>query len=139
MSDFRFIGRGVYSIPEAAALIGLSPSRIRRWTQGYEFYYRGRRKKSQPLIGHVEANRWDASSMSFLDLVEILYLEHFRHAGVSFTVPRLPHRPAGPRLRPRYPARETRPPAGSMSPFLFSTTVGPMSRLFGRCRPPRPW
>jgi hypothetical protein len=34
---FSLIGRGVYSLPEAARLTKIPPQRIRRWMKGYAF------------------------------------------------------------------------------------------------------
>jgi len=81
--ETSFIGRGIYSVPDAAQLIGLTANRVRRWTNGYEFTDRGRRRWSPPIIGHVERNAKAASSLSFLDLIEVLYCDFFLSQGVT--------------------------------------------------------
>jgi hypothetical protein len=74
MPKESFIGRGIYSIPDAAQLIGLNAARVRRWTTGYEWKYRGAVRWSPPIVGHVERNARAASSLSFRDLIEVLHL-----------------------------------------------------------------
>jgi uncharacterized protein (DUF433 family) len=71
-------GHGVYTIPEAARLTGLRPSRVREW-------FRKRRPPSRrrpvfvsdyaPLAGEV--------AISFLDLVDVYVAGQLREHGVS--------------------------------------------------------
>jgi len=43
------LGLGVYSVPEAARLTGVSSRRIRRWLQGYSYSSGGAARASRPL------------------------------------------------------------------------------------------
>lgn len=79
------LGRGVYSHREAARLAGLRPDRVARWVRGYSFKgRRGQESRSDPLF----AADWDNSpgrpiTLSFLDLVEMLFVKAFLNEGVS--------------------------------------------------------
>jgi len=78
------LGVGIYSVPEAARLTGVSSQRIRRWLQGYEFRSAGETRRSPavwtpdlPVIGGVLA-------LSFRDLMEIRFVDAFLERGVSW-------------------------------------------------------
>lgn len=78
------IGRGVYTIREASTLTGVPALRIRRWTQGYTFKYKGAHYYSGPVIG-TNVRRIDGSlAIDFFDLVEIRFLNAFRKSGVAW-------------------------------------------------------
>lgn len=72
------LARGFYTVPEAARYIEKgSPQRIRGWLNGY------RHNGIQPLIErdyHPIDNRQE---LSFLDLMEVRFVEYFRQHGVS--------------------------------------------------------
>ena len=67
---------------EAAALIGVSPSRIRRWLRGYRVARRG--KKYSPLW-HGQFKPIDKKlALGFRDLIEVKFVHAFLDAGVSW-------------------------------------------------------
>jgi uncharacterized protein (DUF433 family) len=86
---YHFIGVGVYSVPEAARLTGVSAARIRRWLKGYSF-------KSKDEI-HPMPPVWEAQlppidgelALGFLDLVEVRFVDAFLKRGVSWHTLRL--------------------------------------------------
>lgn len=81
-----FINIGIYSIPEAAHLTGLSESRIRRWLSGYSFKTSGARRTSPPVwSGQLPAIR-GRRVVSFRDLIEMKFVDSFLRAGVSWNV-----------------------------------------------------
>ena len=57
----RYLGMGVYEIPEAARLTGLSPARLRRWFGGH---------RSEPLWQPDLPRVGGRIGLSFLDLVQ---------------------------------------------------------------------
>ena len=59
------IGRGVYSIPEAAALAEIPPARIRMWFTG-----RGGKRSIQPLMVPEYERIAERIAISFFDLVD---------------------------------------------------------------------
>ena len=71
----------MYSAAEAARLVGLSATRVRRWLRGYEYDYDSERRRQKPVIrGHKEET---ASYGSFLDLVDLLFAKRFVDHGLS--------------------------------------------------------
>jgi hypothetical protein len=46
---------------------------------------------SPPIVGHVERGAQAASSLSFLDLIEVLHLDHFKKEGATLTMIRRLH------------------------------------------------
>ena len=83
MTDFQYIGYGVYSLAEAARLTGISRGRISRWTRGYTYRDRqGDPHYLPPVIGLPDAT--DDRVLRFVDLIEVRFLEAFRRRGVSW-------------------------------------------------------
>jgi uncharacterized protein (DUF433 family)/DNA-binding transcriptional MerR regulator len=73
----------IYEPAEIARLVGLTPSRVRRWLFGY--HYRvgidKRDKKQLPVIRRDSSNRYRYAS--FLDLIELLSVKSFLDKGLS--------------------------------------------------------
>lgn len=80
------LGKGIYSIPDAAAILDMPVSKVRRWVKKYwelEF-----------LKGVDEAYTWGESrekAFHFLTLIEIIAVDSFREIGVSFPKIKLAH------------------------------------------------
>ena len=83
MLEYEYIGRGVYSVAEAARLTGVPSSTIRRWTCGYT--YKGR--MIPPVFDGV--NEEGTPILRFADLMEVRVLDCFRKEGVSWPTMRL--------------------------------------------------
>jgi uncharacterized protein (DUF433 family) len=79
---FQIIGRGVYSFSEASRLSKVPAARIRRWTRGYVYTYRGEERFSPPPLG--VSRPADKPIVSFSDLLEVRFLNVFREHGVSW-------------------------------------------------------
>lgn len=80
------IGTGIYTPREVAAFAGISPSRLSRWIYGYTFETRGQARQSAPLVAR---ERGDGPSLTFLDLVEVLFVKSFLDQGVKMKTIRL--------------------------------------------------
>jgi hypothetical protein len=93
LGEYRWIGRGVYTIAEASRLTGISPGRIHRWLEGYSFRRRGELRESPPVLSRASHILPGSESMtlSFRDLIEIMCVSGFLKAGVRW-----------PRLRKAY-------------------------------------
>lgn len=81
---FQYIGKGVYSLAEAERLIKIPRQRISRWTRGYTYRYKGEAHHPPPLIacdGEPAADK--GPILSFLDLLEVRFLDAFLLHGVS--------------------------------------------------------
>jgi uncharacterized protein (DUF433 family) len=80
----NLIGVGIYSVPEAHRLTGVSTWCIRRWLAGYSYVYNGARRASPPVwtpdIPAVDGHR----AISFLDLIEVRFVDAFLKQGISW-------------------------------------------------------
>lgn len=94
----RLIGTGIYTVPEAARLSRVPAPRIRRWIRGYTFPTLGGPHRSDPIftadIEPIEATL----ALSFLDLQEVLFVDAFLRAGVSWKTIRMAHAAAEERI-----------------------------------------
>lgn len=85
MSESRdYLGRGIYSIPEAATLTSLPANQVRRWILGYGGIRADIPPKYAPLFAADYPRMGRSVSISFLDLVEVLFIRSFRKHGVSW-------------------------------------------------------
>ena len=76
-----YLARGLYSIPAAARLIGEKPGRLRRWAFGYERNGRW----YDPAINADLDELGGEQVLTFLDLVELLFIHGLRQSGQSFS------------------------------------------------------
>jgi uncharacterized protein (DUF433 family) len=74
------LARGLYSVPAAARLIGATPDQLKRWAFGYE--RRGTWHEAA-ITADLEELGGDRV-LTFLDLVELLFIHGLRSAGHSF-------------------------------------------------------
>lgn len=89
MSDNTLVGVGLYTLAEASRLTGVSARSIRRWLEGYH-YYHGRHEYHQNPVWHKQLPNFDGIvTLGFLDLMEIRFINAFRHHGVSLQYIRL--------------------------------------------------
>jgi uncharacterized protein (DUF433 family) len=78
------LGVGVYSVPEASRLTFVPTRRIRRWAQGYS-YLRKDTKYVSPRVFQPALEPIDGQiALTFLDLLEVRFIDAFRSAGVSW-------------------------------------------------------
>lgn len=80
----EMLGRGIYAVPEAARLTGVSAQRIRRWVSGYSFQSATGRRESLPVWKHEIPVLDDSLALSFRDLVEVQFVEAFLRHGVKW-------------------------------------------------------
>lgn len=85
----------MYGVSEASRLVGVSSPRIRRWLVGYRYSYRGQTRWSDPLWKSEVLRIEGATSLDFLDLMEIRFVNAFRSHGVSWTTIRIAAERAG--------------------------------------------
>lgn len=78
-------GVGIYTVPEATCLTGVSAARIKRWISGYTFKTpKGERHHSKPIWKADFKPIDGAIALSFKDLIEIRFVDSFLRAGVSW-------------------------------------------------------
>jgi uncharacterized protein (DUF433 family) len=79
-----YLNTGIFSVPEAAKLTGVSGGRIRRWLKGYRYTSREKRYASMPLWRGQFQPINNKMALGFLDLIEVRFVEAFLRAGVSW-------------------------------------------------------
>jgi uncharacterized protein (DUF433 family) len=80
IEDHNLLGRGIYSIPEAAHIIGLSSDRVRRWVNGYRS---STQNKHQPIVSSELPAIEGKVAISFRDLLELHFIKAFIAHGIS--------------------------------------------------------
>ena len=83
------IGFGVYSIPTASRIIGVSSQKVRRWVS--------------PDEGIVQSRFGEPDVVSFLDVMELLFVKMFRDENVSMHTIRLTAEKASKKFGTDYP------------------------------------
>ncbi len=72
-----------YGVAEAARLVGMSASRVRRWLRGYQYKWNvdGETKygSQDPVVQHEKVE--ESQGASFLDLIELLFARAFVDKG----------------------------------------------------------
>ncbi len=81
------LGVGIYSRSDAARLLGVTPSRLRRWVSGYTYHYtyRTRRRTGQqpPVVSPDLPKIDDTIALSFVELMELRVVKALIERGVS--------------------------------------------------------
>ena len=84
MKTFNKIGSGIYSLSEAQRLTKVPSKRIKRWTCGYTYNYKGELRHTPPIIATKNNHDCYAPTLGFLDLLEVRFLNAFLDHGVSW-------------------------------------------------------
>jgi uncharacterized protein (DUF433 family) len=99
----RLLNAGIYTIPEAARLTGVSSARIRRWLKGYHFKTKKERHHSNPVwTGQLDPLEGKLA-VGFRDLIEIRFVAAFIKKGVSWKTMRDAHAAAQQKLEIEHP------------------------------------
>lgn len=92
------LGKGIYSVPEAAAILNMPVNKVRRWIKKYwELDF---------LQGADASYTWGErreKAFPFLTLIEIIAVDSFREIGVSFSKIKLAHSKLSEILDTNYP------------------------------------
>ncbi len=100
-SPDTYLGIGLYSFPEAARIIGVKPPTLRRWAKEYRYTSRVTPYLHQPVVPrYFGAND---SPLSFVELIELLFVKMFRAEGVSMPAIRMASHRAVERFDTPYP------------------------------------
>ena len=84
MSLDNLLGVGIYSVPEASRLTGVSADAIRRWLWGYRHRAAdGTPVHSAPLWSPQIPVIDHSKALGFRDLIEIRFVDHFKKNGLS--------------------------------------------------------
>jgi uncharacterized protein (DUF433 family) len=89
LSNVELVGVGLYGVPEAARLSNVSAGRIRRWLKGYVYHHADEDRVS-PAVWEPQLPILEGTvGLSFLDLMEVRFVDAFLQAGVSWRTIRL--------------------------------------------------
>lgn len=78
------IGTGIYTLVDAAMLLHERPATVRRWALGYNRTRATGRTAHPPLI-HTELPALEGQhALTFVELIELLYIRAFERAGVPW-------------------------------------------------------
>jgi uncharacterized protein (DUF433 family)/DNA-binding transcriptional MerR regulator len=83
MAKPELLGVGLYTAEEAARLLAVHPSTVRRWLVGYSYPLKDKPRGRQPAV--IRAGRRDPAEprvVTFLDLAELLVIKGFRQHGI---------------------------------------------------------
>jgi uncharacterized protein (DUF433 family) len=83
-NPFHFIGNGIYTVPDAAKLARIPQARIHRWIRGYDFRIRRELRSSPPIVQPFYEPVEGHFAISFLDLVELRFVNAFLEHGVTW-------------------------------------------------------
>ncbi len=70
-----------YPAAQAGRLVGLHPRRVRRWHAGYSYRHGEGVRHQRPVLGTTDNS--DATHLSFLQLIELLFIKQFVDHGIS--------------------------------------------------------
>ena len=76
---------GIYSIPEASRLSGVSQGRLRRWLTGYTWRKADETSSTAALWRRQLPEIEGSLALGFLDLIEARLIDAFREAGVPWS------------------------------------------------------
>jgi uncharacterized protein (DUF433 family) len=78
-----YFGKGIYSLITAAKILRMNPQKMRRWIKGYTYNKNMECRSYKPLFNtEFEYNSNDVV-ISFLDLIELLFINNFIQYGIN--------------------------------------------------------
>jgi len=80
---FLYLGKGIYTLTTASKILGLSPHKMRRWVKGYTYVKNMEYYSKKPLFEPEFEYNPDDAIISFLDLIELLFIANFIKRGIS--------------------------------------------------------
>ena len=87
----KWLGRGIYTVPEAARMVRIPSARLRRWFRGYKFAHAGSPREMPVVIRGELPIIGGSLALSFLDLQEARCVQEFRARRVGWPALRRAH------------------------------------------------
>jgi uncharacterized protein (DUF433 family) len=78
-----YFGKGIYTLTTAAKIIKINPQKMRRWINGYTYSKNMECRSYEPLLKTEFDYNSENVIVSFLDLVELLFINNFIQYGIS--------------------------------------------------------
>ena len=97
----NYIGNGLYTYKDVSHLTGLSVFKIRRWSEGYT--RTDSRNEIQPVFDSDYDKIDSKKVLSFLDIIEILFIKAFHQYGISIQTIRVAIESASKLLNSEHP------------------------------------
>jgi uncharacterized protein (DUF433 family)/GNAT superfamily N-acetyltransferase len=96
-----YVGVGLYTISEAARIVGVKSADLRQWLRDYTYSVRGVEYRRRPFVERTLPE--DPNIVTFLELIELLFIKLFRSQGVSMRLIRAAAERAAERWGTDYP------------------------------------
>jgi uncharacterized protein (DUF433 family) len=87
----KYIGIGIYSVPDVARLTRLSQHQVRNWLGGYTYRSGGRQKRQHPVLNRQFSKLDDQAALGFLDLIEMRVIGALLEKNFSLQAVRVVH------------------------------------------------
>jgi len=78
-----YLGKGIYTLPTAAKILGIHPKKMRRWINGYTYQKNTEHRSVKPIFKAEFENNSNDMIISFIDLAELLLIKNFIQYGIS--------------------------------------------------------
>jgi uncharacterized protein (DUF433 family)/DNA-binding transcriptional MerR regulator len=82
-SGVEYLGHGIYTYKEASLITGVRVQTIRRWIEGYKNSNSKRTEQKPPLFPSDYSKIGEVKALSFMDIIEILFIKAFQKYGLS--------------------------------------------------------
>ncbi len=76
-----YLGNGLYSIADAAEILRIPVGRLRHWVRGYYYGPSSAKKRQVAVVPRFYGG--DEQPLSFVELIELLFVSQFRLKGLS--------------------------------------------------------
>jgi len=100
MEAHGYLGVGLYTLTDAARLLGVPAGKLRRWAQGYTF---AGGRNAEPLFRRDYRELAEQGILTFQDLIELFLVNRFRQAGVGMPTIRKTAQWAAAQFRTNHP------------------------------------
>jgi len=77
----NYIGNGIYTFKEASTITGVNYNTLRRWIEGY--YRKNINTPKAPIFNGDYEKIDEKKALSFMDVIEILFIKSFQKHGLS--------------------------------------------------------
>lgn len=110
--QLTLLGVGIYTRAEAARLLHLTPGRVSSWVRGYRYSWgpkHRRRRGAQPPVIRTDIPVIDGTlAISFLELMELRVVKHFREQGIPLQTVRVAWQHAAQAFQTKHPFADRR-------------------------------